>query len=133
MTPFPLDPVPYIRMYVLVVFILPWTVCGYYLVREYAHVWRHHTDRLFIFSRKTLLDAARSRSVDPVWIGLHRQSVRWQRITLFSWLVGAALLFCGLFWLESHDQLVNHRKGIGQRSGNGPSGPAPVVETSIGR
>lgn len=122
MIPFPLDPVSYIRVYVLVVFILPWSVCGCHLVREYAHVWRHHTDRLFIFSRKSLLEAARCRSSDPVWIGLHRQSVRWQRITLCSWLAGGILLFSGLFWLESHDRLVNHRKVIGVESGSDSSG-----------
>jgi len=96
-----IDPSPYVAVYVVLVFLLPWLIYDSSILRALLYARRKGI---------SLLPAAASaqiralRQTDSHAAFLHRHSLRWLVITFVMWFVGFAVLGATLYWL--------HRSGI---------------------
>jgi hypothetical protein len=109
---FPIDPSPYAAVYAIAVFLCPWCIYGYFVIKEYIHIAGHYQEFLFIFKIKTFKEIKATREKDEKWKTLHANTIKWLKITILSWLLGFIFLASIMYWLESHNLLINHSKGI---------------------
>jgi len=97
----PIDPTPYVAVYGVLVFLVPWLIFGSYIVRGLVYA---HGQGISLFSWTGGAEIRALRRTDSYSAFFHRQSLRWLVITLALWVVGLVLLGLALLFL--------HRKGI---------------------
>ena len=97
----PIDPTPYVAVYGVLVFFVPWLILGSYIVRGLVYA---HSRGISLLSWRGGAEIGALRQTDSYAAFLHRRSLRWFVITLAMWVVGFALLGLTLYFL--------HRKGI---------------------
>jgi len=97
----PIDVTPYVALYGVVVFLVPWLVFASYIVRGLVYA-RGKGISLFSWTGGAQIRALRNG--DSYAAFLHRRSLRWLLITLGMWVVGFAVMGTTLFLL--------HRRGI---------------------
>lgn len=89
MMKFPIDPTPYVILYVFIFFILPFSVLSKNQIK--------YVYKLYFSERDEVLE---------------KIVKKWFFITLISWVIGFFLLGLVLFILESNNLLINHSKGL---------------------
>ena len=93
----PVDPTPFVAVYVVIVFVLPWLICVSFILRK-LHYASKSGISLLSFDASAQIRAL--RQVDPYAAGLHRRGLKWLVITLCLWLVGFAILILALYLLR---------------------------------
>jgi hypothetical protein len=102
----PFDPTPYVGMYAFVVFLCPWFIYAYCVIRECLYIRRNYPEYLSVCSIKAYKEKRKIRRGDANWWDIHRIAMKWLCITAVFWITGFSVLALGLYWLESHD-LIN--------------------------
>ena len=96
----PIDPSPYLVVYGVLVFLLPWLIYVNFIVRGLLYARKRG---ISLFS-KTASDEIRAlRQTDSHASLLHRRAWRWFFITLAMWPIGFAIMCVTLFLLHQHD------------------------------
>ena len=114
---FPIDPTPYVIPYAIAVFVLPWIITVYFMLRTNAYIRKNpqlpgHKNYagLSAFGR---LKAVRTLSkASPVIAHLYRKVIRCVIVTITAWVVGFAILSGTLWCLNNHDLLIDHSRGL---------------------
>jgi hypothetical protein len=97
----PTDPTLYVAVYGLLVFLLPWSIFGSYVMRSLMYARNHD---IGVFSWIASQKMRRLRQRDNYAAFLHQEVRRWLFITLVMWIVGSAVLAAALYLL--------HQQGI---------------------
>jgi len=95
----PIDPTPYVAVYVIVVFLGPWLVFAWLLWREWSFVRSHG---IVVTAQNWQTEwprLKRFRAEDPRARYLHGLVTKWLRVTLVMWVVGFVILGSVLFLL----------------------------------
>lgn len=94
---FPIDPTPFMYIFAVVVFLLPWLIYMY-------HIFQHTKKSGIKFIE------------EGFWVSwkvpLTKSNKKWFLITLICWVLGFALLGLTLYFLDQNNLLINHSKGI---------------------
>lgn len=114
---FPIDPTPYVILYAIVVFVLPWIITLYYVLRANAYI--HNNPQLpGYINYNGISIIARLKAVrtlckaSPVIAHLNSRVIRWATVTIAAWLIGFAMLGGTLWHLNNHDLLIDHSRGL---------------------
>jgi hypothetical protein len=91
----PIDPTPYVAVYGLLMFLVPWLIFGSYIIRGLVYA---RGKGICLFSLTGGAEIRALRQTDSHAAFLHRRSLRWLVITLALWIVGFALLGLTLFF-----------------------------------
>jgi hypothetical protein len=141
MIQFPMDPTPFVIPYGIVVFALPWFITAVYALREMRLLYQagvmEQANKLspFAFRERRALHL-RFLQQNPVAALIHRRAIRWGVATLTAWVVGFALLGATLFWMDRHDLLIDHSRGLygpdeaPNKASDATSEPAPGADSS---
>jgi hypothetical protein len=97
----PIDPTPFVALYVVLVFVPPWVIYGSFVVRSLVYA---RSRGISLFSATASAQIRLLRQTDSRAALLHRCSWRWLVITLAAWVAGFAGLCLTLY--------VLHRSGI---------------------
>jgi hypothetical protein len=97
----PIDPTPYLAVYGVLVFLMPWLIYGSYIIRGLMYA---RTRGISLVSWTASAEIRALRLTDSHAAFLHQRSLRWLIIMLVMWLVGFTVMCLTLFWL--------HRRGI---------------------
>jgi hypothetical protein len=97
----PTDPTPFVVIYVALVFVPPWVICGSFVVRSLVYA---HRRGISLFSSTAPGQIRMLRQTDDRAALLDRCSRRWMVITLAAWVAGFVGLCLTLYLL--------HRSGI---------------------
>jgi hypothetical protein len=97
----PADPTPFVAVYVLIVFLVPWLIFAASILRNLQYA-RKSGIHLLSFDASAQIRAL--RQIDAYAAALHRRTIKWLVIVLCIWLIGFAVLALTLFLL--------HRQGI---------------------
>ena len=96
-----IDPTPYVAIYGLLVFLLPWLIYGSYIIRGLAYA---RSKGICLFSIAGGAQIRALRQIDSHAALLHRRSLRWLVITLVMWVSGFVIMCLTLYSL--------HRRGV---------------------
>jgi hypothetical protein len=105
----PINPTPYVIIYILSVFVLPWAICGSFVIRGLARA-RQLGVNLFSGNAKTQI--LELQKTDQILSNLSKNTRKWFVIVFISWIMGFSILVFTLYKLESANLLINHSKGI---------------------
>lgn len=112
-----MDPTPYVIPYAIVVFVLPWVISLYYVIRLKAFI--HKNPQLPGYKDYNgISNVARHKAgrtlckASPVIAHLYSRVIRWAIVTISSWVIGFALLGVTLWQLNNHDLLIDHSRGL---------------------
>jgi len=97
----PLDPTPYLIVYGVLVFLVPWLICGSFIVRGLLYARRRG---ISLFSGSASVEIRELSRTDSRAAFLHQRSLRWFVIGLAMWFGGFAVMGLTLYLL--------HRRGI---------------------
>jgi hypothetical protein len=97
----PIDPDPYLVVYGVLVFLVPWLIYGSFIVRGLLYA-RSRGISLFSFTASAQI--RKLRRTDNRAAFLHQRTLRWLVITLTMWVIGFAVMCLTLYLL--------HRRGI---------------------
>jgi hypothetical protein len=97
----PIDPAPYLVVYGVLVFLVPWLIYGSFIVRGLLYA---RSRGISLFSSTSSARIRELRRTDSRASFLHQRTVRWFFITLAMWFVGFAVMGLTLYLL--------HRRGI---------------------
>src|SRR5690349_12893005 len=92
-----INPDPYIAVYAVVVFLVPWLIYGSFIVRGLTYA-RSKGIRLFSWTASTDIRALRETDGYAAW--LHRRTLRWLVIMGATWFLGFAVLCLTLYLLH---------------------------------
>jgi hypothetical protein len=93
----PIDPTPFVAVYVVIVFVIPWLVYASYILRK-LHYAQRSGIHLLSFNASAQIRAL--RQIDPYAAELHRRTFKWLVIVLSIWIVGFAVLVLTLYLLH---------------------------------
>ena len=97
----PIDPSPYVAIYGVLVFVVPWLICGSFVVRSLLCA---RSRGISLFSRTASAEMRALFQTDSRAAFLKHRAWRWFFVTLTMWCVGFAVLCLALYLL--------HRQGI---------------------
>ncbi|MFO1513941.1 MAG: hypothetical protein U1F83_13660 [Verrucomicrobiota bacterium] len=97
----PFDPSPYVAVYGVLVFLVPWLIYGSFIVRSLLYA---RSRGISLFSRTASAEMQALYQSDSHAALLKRRAWRWLFITLTMWFVGLAVMGLTLYLL--------HRRGI---------------------
>src|SRR5262245_12470919 len=97
----PVDPTPYVAVYGVLVFLVPWLIYGSFIVRSLFYA---RSRGISLFSPTASAQMRALVLSDSHAALLKRRAWRWLFITLGMWLVGFGVLCLTLYLL--------HRRGI---------------------
>ncbi|MCO5052086.1 MAG: hypothetical protein M9920_07265 [Verrucomicrobiae bacterium] len=97
----PLDPTPYVAVYGVLIFLVPWLIYMSFIVRSLLYARRQGVSLFSLTGSAQMRALAR---VDSYAAFLKRRALRWFVITLTMWFVGFAILGLTLYLL--------HKRGI---------------------
>jgi hypothetical protein len=95
----PIDPTPFVAVYVVIVFVIPWLIYASYILRT-LHYARRSSIHLLSFNASAQIRTL--RQVDPYAADLHRRTLKWLVIVLSIWIVGFAVLVLTLYLLHKN-------------------------------
>ncbi len=108
---FPVNPSPYILVYIILVFFCPWCIYGTYVIRE-IHFLRKHKVFIPFNIITTWKEVKKFRNKNAKSKYLYSKVKKWFVITIILWVLGFIVLGITLFTLEQNNLLINHSKGI---------------------
>jgi len=73
---------------------------------------KNYPEFRIIYSFKQFKSMKELRKKDEKWGKLHNISMRWLKVTVYAWIGGFVVLGVSLYFLDSHDLLINYSKGI---------------------
>jgi len=97
----PIDPSPYLVVYGVLVFLVPWLIYGSFIVRALLYARSRGISLWSPAAREKMQELRRTDSHAAL---LHQRTLRWFIITLAAWLVGFAVMCLTL--------LILHKRGI---------------------
>jgi hypothetical protein len=97
----PIDPTPFVAVYVVLVFLVPWLIYMSFIVRGLMYA---RSCGIPLLSSAASAQIRALRETDDRAAFLHRRSFRWLIILVIVWPVGFAVLGLTLYLL--------HRQGI---------------------
>jgi hypothetical protein len=95
----PIDPTPFVAIYAVLVFLVPWLVLASFIVRGLLYA-RSCGIPLVSWTASAQIRALRQTDARAVF--LHQRSLRWFRITLVMWFGGFAVMCLTLYLLHRH-------------------------------
>jgi hypothetical protein len=109
---FPIDPTPYVFVYLFFVFLIPWSIFAFWAIKHMIYLLRSYPEFAAFMTPKNLKEIKHIRKHDPQLMGLYRKTMRWLFTTLTCWILGFAVLGVTLFLLDRNNLLINYSKGI---------------------
>ena len=110
---FPIDPTPYVMLYIFVVFCCPWFIFSVSLTHELLYLRKNTSLGWSLLNTPSVMRAASMyRKNDPVAERLHNRVIRSLIFVATCWVVGLMILFLTLYFMETNNLLINHSKGI---------------------
>ncbi len=105
----PINPTPYIVVYAILIFVLPWLIFTTYLIKA---LFRSHQLNASIFTFGGYSYIKELIKTDTTLKILYTKLKKSLIIVLFMWLVGAFILVVTLYSLNSNNLLINSNNGI---------------------
>ncbi len=105
----PIDPTPYVIIYTILIFVLPWFIFTTYLIKA---LFRSHQLNASIFTFDGYSYIKELIKTDASLKILYTKLKKWLIIVLFMWLIGAFILVVTLYSLNSNNLLINSNNGI---------------------
>jgi hypothetical protein len=93
----PVDPSPYLAVYGVIVFLVPWLIYGSFIIKGLLYA-RKHGISLFSLDAGPRIRAL--RQTDPYAAHLHQRSCRWLLIVAVMWFAGFAVLGLTIYLLH---------------------------------
>jgi hypothetical protein len=93
----PIDPTPFVDVYFVLVFLLPWLVCASFVARKLMYA---RSRGISLLSPMAFAQIRTLRQTDSYAAQLHRRSLQWLAVTAAMWFVGFALLGLTLHLLQ---------------------------------